>query len=254
MNKAEVTVPVQYIARHLEVRPKRVQEKAHKLSLSVSNGILSVPDAIALVQTYVHNNKVSGGTKDRATLLLNELKKGSISVPPVNENRPQKKRRKTSSNISKLSVKQAENKFCTFIKRTISGTVRLGVQALESAQFKFVALMVAIVVQMQHSAHWYERIAPDGKDNMYAAYGYAFMVDLFILAVTMEGRINIAKTFAVLTFLANILYFQFWIGFDDSSKAYTNAVSSILISGIIAYVIYGYTELFVRERKVDDLS
>ncbi|MEO1259854.1 MAG: hypothetical protein AAFZ15_13760 [Bacteroidota bacterium] len=252
MNKAEATVSIQYIARHLQVRPKRVQEKAHKLSLSVPNGILSVPDAIALVQTYVQNNKVSGGTKERATLLLKVLKNGSISVPSENEIKPQKKGRKTSGNISRPPVRQADNQFSSFIKRTISDTVQMGVQALESTQFKFVALMVAIVVQMQHSAHWYERIAPDGKGNMYAAYAYAFMVDLFILVVTMEGRINIAKTFAVLTFLANILYFQFWIGFDGSAGAYTNnAISSILVSGTIAYVIYGYTELFVGYGRAE---
>ncbi len=127
-------------------------------------------------------------------------------------------------------------------------TVRTIASAIESVHFKFVALMVAIFVQMHHSAEWYHRTVPSGTSSWYSSYGYAFMVDLFILVVTMEGKMNIAKTFAALTFLANILYFQFWVGFDGTVRAITNAVSCVLISGIMAYIIYAYTELFVKYR------
>ena len=123
------------------------------------------------------------------------------------------------------------------------------VQGLASVYFKFLALMVAIMVQMHHSAHWFLRVAPMDSSSVYAAYGYAFMVDLFILVVTMEGKLSIAKTFASLTFFSNVLYFQFWVDFEASSQAYTNAVSSLLISGIMAYIIYAYTELFVKYRQ-----
>ena len=121
---------------------------------------------------------------------------------------------------------------------------------MESVYFKFVALLVAISVQMHHSAIWFQRVTPDENTSVYAAYGYAFMVDLFILVITMEGKISIAKTFATLTFLSNVLYFQFWVGFSSTSQAYTNAISSLLISGIMAYIIYAYTELFVKYRPI----
>lgn len=242
-------IPIQFLARQLNVRPKRVQEKVQKLGSPVHNGFMSISDAIQLVQSYVHNNKASVRTKEKALQLLEELKKGNVSMPKPSGQMPKKRCSKLRSNSCKTPVQRTSNKFLFGLKRTVVEVIQLGVQALESTQFKFVALMVAIGVQMQHSAFWYERIASDGKGNMYAAYGYAFMVDLFILVVTMEGKINIAKTFAVLTFFSNVLYFQFWIGFDGSAMAYTNAVSSILISGVIAYVIYGYTELFVKYRN-----
>ena len=132
----------------------------------------------------------------------------------------------------------------------VQNILKNSVQVLESVYFKFVALLVAISVQMHHSAIWFQRVTPDENTSVYAAYGYAFMVDLFILVITIEGKISIAKTFAILTFLSNVLYFQFWVGFSSTPQAYTNAISSLLISGIMAYIIYAYTELFVKYRQV----
>lgn len=238
-------VSVQYIARLLEIRPVRITDKVQKLGLSVQDGYMSVEEAVLLVSTYVQNNKVSVSTKERAEHLLEKLKRGDVPVPKPNVQKPKRGRRKTASNTRKTSVKHPPNRLFSYVKRTIIEFIQLGVQALESTQFKFVALLIAIGVQMQHSAAWYARILPDDTESRYAAYGYAFMVDLFILVVTMEGQMNIAKTFAVLTFCSNVLYFQFWIGFDGSAQAYTNAVSSLLISGVVAYVIYGYSEMFV---------
>ena len=102
---------------------------------------------------------------------------------------------------------------------------------------------------MHHSAHLFYRIAPEESSNWIIAYGYAFMLDLFILVVTMEGKISIAKTFSGLTFCANILYFQNWVHFDWSVEAFTNLIASVLISAIMAYIIYAYTDLFISDTK-----
>lgn len=241
-------IDIKTIATHLGLRPKRVLEKVHKLGLTVHADQITEDDAITLIETYVHNNKASANTKAKAETFVHKLKTGKINVSPL----PKKANpQKTKSKRARRKAGQ-NRKGTGFAASFVSRTVQMGIQALESSNFKFVALIVAICVQIQHSAHWYERIVPDGNESVYAAYGYAFMVDLFILVVTMEGKVHIAKIFAVLTFFANILYFQFWIGFNGTREAYTNAVSSILISGIIAYIIFAYSELFVIYRKIEN--
>ena len=254
MYNPENKISIVDIANALGMRRKRVLEKVHKLDLDVNDGLLSVNGTLELVQTYVHSNKVSEETRQRAAGLNGQLKDGTFTKPIESKPKPYKTRRRNKkvnsarANIGKHCKQKGPGHF---LVQTVNGTVQMGVNALESPQFKFVALLVAIAVQMQHSACWYGRTVSGADGNVYASYGYAFMVDLFILVVTMEGRISIAKTFAVLTFFSNILYFQFWVGFDGSVEAYTGAVSSILISGVIAYIVYAYSELFVKYRKVE---
>lgn len=65
----------------------------------------------------------------------------------------------------------------------------------------------------------------------------------------MERKKAIAKVFAALTFLTNLLYFRVWIGFDGTLEAYTNAVASLIIAATISYTIYAYTEIFVQQEN-----
>ncbi len=251
------------IAQNLDIRIQRLYTKVDSLSLTINeDGTIHYNDAITLVQSYVQSKKTSAETKQRAIELINNLNIGQLKLS-VAKDCP-----RSESLINTLSepivhttadlkwCKQFINNCTEFIKVLFAPITDLvqsilinSVQTLEGVHFKFVALIVAISVQMHHSAIWFQRVTPDENTSLYAAYGYAFMVDLFILVVTMEGKLSIAKTFASLTFLSNVLYFQFWVDFSCTRQAYTNAISSLLISGIMAYIIYAYTELFVKYRK-----
>lgn len=247
------------ISEALNIRPQRLRDKAGTLNIIVQeDSTVSGTNAIKLVQSYLRSKKTSDDTKNRAVQFLNELTgtqstKTSIiigqqnklsSVQRISSKRKSKKSYHTTIQISidlLLSIYKP-------IRQLVQSIIQGSVQILESLQFKFIALSVAICVQMHHTANWFYRVSSDDP-NWYAAYGYAFMVDLFILVITMEGKISIAKTFALLTFLSNILYFQFWVEFEVSAQAYTSAISSILISGTMAYIIYAYTEIFVKYRR-----
>ena len=257
MNNKKETLTLKSIAAYLQIRSQRLLYKAEKLGLKIDeHGTVQNQEAIVLVQSYVESKKTSTETKQKAIELIDSLtnqgtKKGllptKVSVPlvAVKENSDLKWFKRLINNCTNF----VSLLFALIIK-LVQNILKNSVQVLESVYFKFVALLVAISVQMHHSAIWFQRVTPDENTSVYAAYGYAFMVDLFILVITMEGKISIAKTFATLTFLSNVLYFQFWVRFSNTPQAYTNAISSLLISGIMAYIIYAYTELFVKYRQV----
>ena len=257
-------ISINLICAHLQIRLPRVLYKVHKLGLiPIEHNVLKIEDALTLLESYVQSKKTSKDTKDTALELLGEIKKGTDLAQFINK----PKNKTVPEIINKPFIKTTSirliwyesfiNESVAFIivlylpiKVMVQTIIKDSVQTLEGVYFKFVALIVAISVQMHHSAIWFQRVTPDENTSVYAAYGYAFMVDLFILVVTMEGKLSIAKTFASLTFLSNILYFQFWVNFAYTAQAYTNAISSLLISGIMAYIIYAYTELFVKYQKV----
>lgn len=251
------------IAKGMNIRVKRLEMKAEKLGLTISpEGNLEKKEAQILLESFVDSLKTSNATKEQAKKLLKDLtfknvpeasrlKKAPITRVQKRPNRTQKQQVNNDIWYKKLVFSCTDfcQTFFTPFQNLVQKTVKSCVQILEGLYFKFMALLVAIVVQMHHSANWFFRISPEENPSWAAALGYAFMVDLFILVVTMEGKLSIAKTFAILTFLANILYFQCWVGFDNSVQAYTDSISSVLISGIMAYIIYAYTELFVKYKR-----
>ena len=246
------------ISETLNIRPQRLRYKASTLNIIVhEDGTIKSTDINKLIESYLYSKKTSDDTKSRAARFLGQFdgtQKNNIKNVTTQNNLANKTRRKRTKNKKTHSIDiQVVIDLITSlflpVKHLVLYIVASNIKILESVQFKFIALIVAISVQMHHSAIWFQRVTPDEHTSVYAAYGYAFMVDLFILVVTMEGKLSIAKTFATLTFLSNVLYFQFWVNFDYTLQAYTNAISSLLISGIMAYIIYAYTELFVKYRK-----
>ena len=247
------------LAKELGVRPVRLSEKLGTLKMYVDGtGILSNEQVGTLVMSYVESSRVGERTREAALGLLqqielgedileNDEKKKSKKIKPTkNKDKPvpsipAKPKVKGYSMISNAGIK---------FRKGISGLMDAGISALLSHRFKFVALLIAIIVQMQHSAAWFYRLSSNVHGGSWTtAYGYAFMVDLFILVITLEGKRYIAQTFAVLTFLSNVLYFQFWVGYENNLQSLTNAVSCIMVSGVIAYIIFAYTEIFVQSKK-----
>lgn len=243
------------LAKELGVRPVRLSEKAGTLKMYVDEtGILSNEQVCTLVMSYSESSRAGERTREAALELLQQIESGDDILFDINKKshypKTTKNKNKPVLNISaKSKVKRVPNKGIKLGKK-ISELLDAGISALLSHRFKFVALLIAIIVQMQHSAAWFYRLSENVHGGSWAtAYGYAFMVDLFILVITLEGKRYIAQTFAVLTFFANVLYFQFWVGYENNLQSLTNAVSCIMVSGIIAYIIFAYTEIFVQSKK-----
>lgn len=253
-------IAVEKIARMMHFRVERLLQKIEKMQLKLTKSKkLNKQDATQLVKSFLYSKKTSVQTKRNAEILLNLLNdkeelSGNSTTKHMNlgdENSNIKS--VINDKLKQIWYKKIIDSMTDFviilftpIFKMVHLLLQKSIQFLESDHFKFVALMVAIMVQMHHSAHWYLRISPEENTSFFIAFGYAFMVDLFILVVTLEGKLSIARTFATLTFLSNILYFLFWVNFSSNAQAYTNAIST----GIMAYIIYAYTELFVKYRPI----
>jgi len=205
-------ISINTIAKKLGIRKERVLYKIEQLGLRVfENEYLQKADVFTLLKTYVHSKKTSSNTKSKALSLLDALQSNTLS--PTNTAYTQRTKRAikgkpTQSNTKGMRTQNWYNEWmhtCIHLVQAIllslqnlvHATLDTCVRFLESMHFKFVAIMVSTCVQMHHSAHWFHRVTPENA-NWYTAYGYAFMVDLFILVVTLEGRVGIAKTFAFL--------------------------------------------------------
>ena len=234
---------IKQIASFLEVRPVRIREKFEQLNLQMdSTELVDEDDVRTLVNSYMTSPRVGERTLSLSKQLLQNIEAGIEDVAPQTV-KTKKTMVEKDATFNKRTSKQYSIKQ---LRKGVRTLVQMFIHALTSSEFKFVALLVAISVQMQHSAVWFHRLSTSDSPSWIIAYGYAFMVDLFILVITLEGKLPIAKTFAVLTFFANVLYFQFWVNFDYTSQAWTNAISSIMVSAIMAYILYAYTEIFVK--------
>ena len=243
------------IAKHLGVRLVRLNDKIEKLKLDVKDdNTLTKNNALVLVRSYMNSNKTSAVTKKKAEILLERIENRiplSSNLPKQKVSMPYRKSKRSSKkmHIKYLKLYMNTSKYILYtFEIALEKLLYKGVQMLESVYFKFFALIVAICVQMHHSANLFYRTSTESPSWL-AAIGYAFMLDLFILVVAMEGKVHIAKTFAVLTFFANVLYFRFWTHFDGTLEAYTDAVSSLLISATMSFICYSYTELFVHSHR-----
>lgn len=216
------------IAKAIDFRLLRVQDKVHKLQLSVhsTDGVetLTKEQARYLLLSYIHSAKTSEETKTLATQYLERIDTNTNTI--VRE-------------IPELIDYRKLHRLAIAAKRFLS----LGIRLLGSRYFAFIALLVAVGVQMHHSTVLFYRVAE--PKSWIAAIAYALMLDFFIIVVALSAKHEVAKVFAGLTFISNLLYFSIWIGFDWSVQACTNMIITTVISGIMAFIIYSYTDLLV---------
>ena len=263
MNKTAVND----ISKILNVRPNRILEKLQTLNISVQSQnelmYINPSDVRILANEYINSKRTSERTQKNAQELLTFLDKGNTDIKSSIMKTSNKIRSKRSKQMKRndnnigINSDKYQKEYRTYrihvlwgaFLKAVSDMLIACVQGLESLYFKFFALFVAIFVQMHHTAVWFFRSAPEGSSSWLAAYGYAIMLDLFILVVTLEGKLSIAKTFAGLTFISNLLYFQFWLNFEGTALDWTSAVSCVIISATIAFIIYSYTEIFVKYRN-----
>ena len=248
------------VAKALNLRPKRIIKKVHALGLPVryENDItyIETEGLCTLAEEYLKSKRASERTKELARKLLINIEQESVNLKLLNTTSskpvriPFNERKGALKSESRLRTQKLLSSFIRLTRTMLTSAI----ESLESMYFKFFALFVAIFVQMHHTAIWFYRSAPEGTSSWPAAIGFAIMLDLFILVVTMEGRLSIAKSFAILTFISNMLYFQFWISFEFNTVDYTRAISSTIISGIIAFILYSYTEIFIKYKNIRNPS
>lgn len=216
------------VAKAIDFRLVRVQDKVQKMQLPVHSldGVetLTQEQVKYLLLSYVHSAKTSEETKSLAAKYLERLE----SITPI-----------VVDEILELKDYQTLHNIAIGLKRCLS----LGIRLLGSRYFAFTALLVAVGVQMHHSTILFYRVAE--PKSWIAAIAYAVMLDFFIIVVALSSKHEVAKVFGWLTFISNLLYFSVWIGFDRSVQACTNVIITTVISGIVAFIIYSYTDLLV---------
>jgi hypothetical protein len=122
---------------------------------------------------------------------------------------------------------------------------RLG-SFLISPELGFLTFIFVLLVQVYHNA----RLFHDSETAKYWAVAivYAIGVDLFAIILTVHfDKKNTLKYFAFAQFALNILYYRVWLNHADVTPvAIWEALSTTLISALLAFVIYAYGELFVK--------
>jgi len=119
-----------------------------------------------------------------------------------------------------------------------------------SRVFLFAVFLAAMAFQIQHTTIVAIRleIGDAAASNWQYALGYLFSFAVQFTALLMtinRGGQAYLVIFAIAEFLVNLIYYRPWHTSDNMERW----VTSILISALIAYVIYSYSELFTDKRK-----
>jgi prefoldin subunit 5 len=122
---------------------------------------------------------------------------------------------------------------------------RLG-SFLISPELGFLTFLFVLLVQVYHNARLFHM--SEVSENWLIAILYAIGVDLFALVLTVHfNNKSTLKYFAFAQFALNILYYRFWMHHATATPlAIWEGLSTTLISGLLAFVIYSYGELFVK--------
>ena len=246
-------ISLKLIEKQLDIRIQRLQSKIKHLNFNLKNPHkLTIDQSKTLLESYIASNQTSVDTKEKAVALITQIDKGKFDTLKLKERIP----RPRTTKKKKSNIHSIDQRWYISFGQSLYNNIQLffdeSVRLLTSPRFSFLVLFMAIAVQVNHSAFVFYCTAPTVSSSMWAAYGYAIMVDSFIVIIALKRKLTIAKVFAVLTFLTNLLYFRVWIDFDGTSEAYTNAASSLLISATMAYTIYSYTDIFVQLKLKND--
>lgn len=120
---------------------------------------------------------------------------------------------------------------------------------LRTEQFIFLILFFAIGIQINHTAHLYHRTGAylNPAVGWIDAYIFGTVTELTALLLTIhDGKKNKLLIFALLTFWVNLLYYEVWKSIATISPEVMHFISKITLSGIIAFVLYAYTDLFTE--------
>jgi len=196
------SISLKYLSSHLGLRKQRIVSKLEKLGLVMNDqNELSKDRTVLLLNAYVDSKQTSRETKEKARILLCSLKGEDTSDFTKQETSSKQMAQGTPY---PLFFSKEGKWYLSLVRKVYIGVQTVFdecVRLLTSHRFKFLALFIAISVQIHHSAVLFYRTAPEGSSYKWTAYGYAIMVDFFIVIIALERKKAIAKVFAALTFL-----------------------------------------------------
>ena len=121
---------------------------------------------------------------------------------------------------------------------------------LRSEYFVFLVLLVAIGIQVNHTAIFFHRLAvkSDPTAGQFGAYLFGGVTELTALLLTVhKGKRDTLKTFGFLTFWLNLLYYRVWEDFGLTVDYLTTLTAQVTASGVIAFIVFTYAQLFTMD-------
>ncbi len=121
---------------------------------------------------------------------------------------------------------------------------------LRSEYFVFLVLIVAIGIQVNHTAIFFHRLAvkSDPTAGQFGAYLFGGVTELTALLLTVhKGKQETLKTFGFLTFWLNLLYYRVWEDFGLTVDYLTTLIAQMTASGVIAFIVFTYSQLFTMD-------
>jgi hypothetical protein len=238
---------------------QKMKEKAIRLGLEIIvdeelGTCLTEVNLLNLLRSY--QLTLRGDRLTQVNLMLNHLSKDSTLPnqevkPTVNLNGSQVKpsRQKVYTVHPVLNQDLPQVKWYEHSLNTLSHFIQALSVFLKTEQFIFMVLTGALIIQINHVAVLFIRAAGTSTNlSWVSAYLYGTVAELTALLLTIHrGKQSILRTFALLTFWVNLLYYQVWLNFSPTLEWFTQLLVKITLSAFLAFVIYSYTHLFTQK-------
>ena len=230
---------------------------------------LTLADSVRILKAYQENSE--GERLTRVNELLQECKQMTASQEETmgkseiskaekltQENKLTHRVNQKPQNAGKLKTTRLTHKKRQTVKPKKTKTFLYYLTELtvllRTEQFIFLILFFAIGIQINHTAHLYHRAGAslEPSAGWIGAYIFGTVTELTALLLTIhDGKKNKLLIFAFLTFWVNMLYYEVWKSIATISPEVMYFINKMTLSGIIAFVLYAYTDLFtgwVREK------
>jgi hypothetical protein len=187
---------------------------------------------------------------------------GLPSVDPLSEIKVSEGKMGNSTEPDLTELASTKNTFSVGVKKTGEPIVRLLMDFLarlpmylRSEYFVFLVLIFAIGIQVNHTAVFFHRLAlkSDPTAGQFGAYLFGGVTELTALLLTVhKGKRDTLKTFGFLTFWLNLLYYRVWEDFGLTIDYGTTLIAQITASGVIAFIVFTYSQLFTMDIFKED--
>lgn len=123
--------------------------------------------------------------------------------------------------------------------------------ALRTPSAMLVALLLALVAQLEHTAQVFMQVVHASGDGAQVhAYAFAIAVETAVLLFVLHGHKRISYGFAIATFATNLSYYAMH-GVDLTSIA---GAPAWLMAGLLPAAIVGYSHTIAEKPKTEDAA
>lgn len=221
------------LSKILGVKQDTLKTAAKRMDINMNTEYLRTDDILKIAKTYSkERNGRSSDTVNAAREILSGATPGEqkTDAPAIKFYNPNKK------------------------KKAIAKTVRpqksssTAVAFFKSEGFLFLVFLAAIGWQVAHTANIEMRVSNESSQMTKIALSYLFAAAVQFTALLMTintGKIEYLQVFAFIEFVINMIYYEPWNRGNDP----TYWLTTIVLSGAIAFTIYSYSELFVNKKS-----